>query len=346
LGLIALPIAQVIGWLAWLFLSYLLLVVNVFAVIPLSALKVGTISISLIWAYYLVLALALWTGHHRRQASALATRCLTSVRPGVSKITGSLARLPVKWSIIPLMVVAVLASLALITMPDNNLHVSILDVGQGDAILIHQGSQQVLIDGGPSPQAIALALGKKMPFWDRTIDLVVLTHPSADHVSGLISVLNRYRVKQVLQPDLDFESSIYDEWLRRVEGIKNTEARAGQQISFGGAVISVLNPPAPPLEGTESDIDNNGVVLHISLGRVSFLLTTDIMAEAELELITRRADLASTVLKVAHHGSATSTTPGFLAPTMNTVTPPPRLWPGWGRSWVPRIYTAPMSGER
>ena len=90
-------------------------------------------------------------------------------------------------------------------------------------------------------------------------------------------------------------------------------AQAGQQINLGNEVIlKVLNPRQPLLTGTESDIDNNGVVLRLSTGRVSFLLTADIFLEAEFELIRRRADLTSTVLKVAHHGSDTSTTEEFL----------------------------------
>ncbi len=154
-----------------------------------------------------------------------------------------------------------------------------------------------------------------MPFWDRTIELVILTHPSADHVTGLVEVLNRYQVKQVLHPDLDFESDIYDEWLRllKEKDIKCAIAQAGQQIDLGRVVIKVLNPQIPHLTDTESDIDNNGMVLHISMGEVSFLLTADMMWQAEFELITQRANLTSTVLKVAHHGSDTSTTPEFLA---------------------------------
>jgi competence protein ComEC len=155
-----------------------------------------------------------------------------------------------------------------------------------------------------------------MPFWDRTIDLVILTHPSADHVTGLVEVLQRYKVKQVLYPDLDFESDIYDEWLRVIEekDIERTIAQAGQQIDLGeGVVIKVLNPQIALLTGTESDIDNNGMVLHISMGELSFLLTADIMWEAEFELIARRANLTSTVLKVGHHGSDTSTCHEFLA---------------------------------
>jgi len=228
----------------------------------------------------------------------------------------STSKLPKKWLILPLMIAAILVSSLAVTMPDNNLHVSFLDVGQGEAILIQKGSQQVLVDGGPSPQAIGLELGKKMPFWDRTIELVVSTHPSADHVTGLVEVLNRYTVGQVLYPDLAFESDIYDEWLRLIKekDIKYTFAQAGQQVNLSdGVLIEVLNPQNPPLTDTESDIDNNGTVLHLSMGKVSFLLTADMMWQGELELVTRRANLNSTILKVGHHGSDTSTTPEFLA---------------------------------
>ncbi len=145
---------------------------------------------------------------------------------------------------------------------------------------------------------------------------MVLTHPNADHLTGLVEILRRYKVKHVLLPDLDDDSPLYNEWLRllKEKDIEHTVAQAGQQIDLGsGAVIEVLNPQIPLLSGTESSIDNNGVVLRISLGKVSFLLTADIRREAELELIARRADLDSTVLKVGHHGSDTSTTPEFLA---------------------------------
>jgi competence protein ComEC len=234
----------------------------------------------------------------------------------MNRITEYLSKLPKKWLMPPLVVAAILVTFVAVSMPDNRLQVSFLDVGQGDAILIQKGSQQVLVDGGPSPQAVCLGLGEKMPFWDRTIELVILTHPSADHVTGLVEVLKRYRVREVLYPDLAFESGVYDEWLRLIEAkeIESTLARAGQQISLGdGVVIEVLSPRSPPLSGTESDVDNNAAVLRLSLGEVSFLLTADMMREAEFELLYDRANLRSTVLKVAHHGSDTSTTPEFLA---------------------------------
>lgn len=314
LGILILLVAQAVGWLAWLFLSYIIVVVSGLAAPSISSVEAGSISITFIWGYYLVLAAVIWFNSHRKRLFNLVPEATARLRSGVS-VSFDLSRV-MKWALIPLLVIAVLVSYTAAIMPDGNLRVSFLDVGEGDAILIQKGSQQVLVDGGPSPQAISLELGRQMPFWDRTIDLLILTHPHHDHLAGLVAVLRRYQVGQVLYPDLDYESPLYDEWLRLIEekGIKNTVARMGQQINLGnGAIMKVLSPPVTLLAGTESDVDNNSVVLRLSTGDVSFLFTGDIMREAEWELIGGRADLNSTVLKVAHHGADTSTTPEFLA---------------------------------
>jgi competence protein ComEC len=316
IGLAALPIAQAIGWLAWLFTSYMLLIVKGFASLPISAIEVDPFNPALILVYYLALAVAIWLGSNRKRLTNRMSQATTWVKSGASKSTDLVSRLPKRWVIPPLLIVAILASVTAATMPDDKLRVSFLNVGQGDAILIQKGNQQVLVDGGPSPQALTLELGNRMPFWDRTIELVVLTHPHSDHLTGLAEVLQRYQVEQVLYPDLDYESPLYQEWLRSVEGknIQGTVAQAGQQINLGeGVIIKVLHPGTPLLTGTGSDINNNSVVLHLSIGRVSFLLAADIEREAEFELIGQRADLSGTVLKVGHSGSATSTTPEFLA---------------------------------
>ncbi len=228
-------------------------------------------------------------------------------------------RLPIlrKWLIPALLLVSILIWAAVLTLPDDKLHVSFLDVGQGDAILIHTPSHQnILIDGGPDPQKINLELSKKLPFWDRTIDLMVSTQPQADHVTGLVEVLRRYKVKQVLEPGVPYYSSIYYEWLNLIkdEKIKHDIAIAGQEIDLGGNIkIAVLNPPSESFQGTSHDVDNNGVVLKLTWGKVSFLFTADIRDEAEFELVSQRASLRSTVLKAAHHGSKTSTSLQFLA---------------------------------
>ena len=314
LGLVALPVAQAIGWLAWLFLSYTMVIAGGLAAPSVSSIEVGSIDAAFVWGYYLVLAAAIWLRSNWEKLAGSVPGAAARLKSGVSiSFELSLAR---KWIIPPLLAIAVIVSYTAATLPDDNLRVSFLDVGEGDAILVQKGSQQVLIDGGPSPQAISLELGDKMPFWDRTIDLLVLTHPHHDHLAGLVEVLRRYRVGRVLYPALDCESPVYDEFLKLIEenGIERTMARAGQQIELGGGVIMrVLNPQATLLADTQSDVDNNGVVMRLSTGDASFLFAADIMREAEWELIRKRADLASTILKVAHHGSDTSTTPEFLA---------------------------------
>ena len=313
-GLASLAVAQAIGWLAWLFLSYTLLVVGGLGSASVSSVEVDWINPAFISGYYLVLAAAIWLNGHRQKLRNLMSGTAGRMKAGLNMSFGFSG--VGKWLIVPLLVLAVLVSYTAATMPDGNLRVSFLDVGEGDAVLIQKGSRQVLVDGGPSPQAITLGLGSRMPLWDRTIDLLVLTHPHQDHLAGLVEVLRRYRVERVLYPDLDYDSPLYDEWSRliRDKGIKSAVACAGQQIDLGdGIIINVLNPSINLMAGSESDIDNNSVVLRLSNGDISFLLAADIMEEAERELIRERADLPATVLKVAHHGSATSTTPGFLA---------------------------------
>jgi competence protein ComEC len=232
-----------------------------------------------------------------------------------------------KWLALAVVIAVILGVIAWLYRLDNKVHVYFLDVGQGDATLIRQGSLDILIDGGPSPQAIDTELGKHLPFWDRSIELVVLTHPHADHLAGLVEVLNRYQVGEVLYPALatsdegEYDKPLFDEWLRLIQdkNIKSTLAQAYQELSLGDIVIDVLNPPASPLAGTESDVDNNGVVLQVRAGEISFLITGDLMWEGEQEMSYERLLPQSTVLKVAHHGSDTSTTDEFLNVLMPRV---------------------------
>jgi competence protein ComEC len=302
IGVFLLPLGQVIGWLAWLSASYMLVIINGFANIPSSSVKMGAINPAWLWAYFIFLSAVLWfTGNRKAVVEAL------------NRISFSLNKIPKKWIVSPLLVVALLTTLLAFNMPDDKLRVSFLDVGQGDAILIQTPDHQdILVDGGPSAQAISGELSQHLPFWDRTIELVVLTHPHLDHLTGLLEVLQRYKVQQVLCLDTDYQTPPEQEWLSLIQekGIKATLARAGQMINLGAdETIDVINA-VPDSSGPAMD---NGVVLRLSDGKVSFLLTSDISQESELDLITRRADLSGTVLKVAHHGSDTSSSAAFLA---------------------------------
>jgi competence protein ComEC len=302
-GVFALPIGHILGWLAWLAASWMLVIINGFAKISFAAFPVGAVNPAWIWAYFSLLAALLWLIPNRKAAAAF-----------MSRTSATLNKVPKKWIFSPLLVIAVLTTLTAFNMPDNRMHVSFLDVGQGDAILIQTPNHQdILVDGGPSAQAISAELSAHMPFWDRTIELVVLTHPHDDHLTGLLEVLQRYKVLQVLYLDTVYDTPPAQEWLSLIKdkGIKATAAKAGQVIDLGTkqSTIEVINP-AP--NSSVPDMDN-GVVLRVSDGNISFLLTSDISADSELDLITRRADLTSTVLKVAHHGSNYSSSAGFLS---------------------------------
>ncbi|MFO7773870.1 MAG: DNA internalization-related competence protein ComEC/Rec2 [Dehalococcoidia bacterium] len=316
-GLFTLFAAQILGWLSWLFLSYLVIVVQSFDALPYSSLEVTAVAAWHVWGYYAILAGVIAFLNHRKQLADFSSRLTSGMKSAAEAIPKPCSRFSAKWLVPPLLVIAILVWSVVLTMPGDKLHVSFLDVGQGDAILIQTPKgQNILIDGGPDSQRINLELSKKLPFWDRTIDLVVCTQPQADHVTGLVDVLQRYEVKQVLEPGVPYHSSVYREWLRIIEGkgIEYKVARAGQEIDLGNGIkIEILNPPSQFFQGTSCDIDNNGIVLKLTWNRVSFLFTADIREEAEFELIMQRASLKSTVLKVSHHGSMTSTTWQFLA---------------------------------
>jgi competence protein ComEC len=314
LGLIALPIAQVFGWLTWFFLTYTLFIVNGLAASSLSSIELSSFNTTLIWVYYPVLAIVIFL--NQKKSVIVIPEISSKLKSHLGKSFEITLQRSKKWIILPLLLIAILVSLAAVTMPDDKIHVTFLDVSQGDAILIQKGNQQVLIDGGPSPQATRLELGNRMPFWDRTIDLIVLTHPHHDHLVGLVEVLRYFHVKQVLYPDILWESPTYEEFLilLKEKNVELTIARTGQQINLGDSIVlNVLNPSSTHTADTESDVDNNSIVLRLITGKVSFLLTADISQETEFKLISNRTNLDSTVLKVAHHGSDTSTTLDFIA---------------------------------
>jgi competence protein ComEC len=204
----------------------------------------------------------------------------------------------------------------LLSGPDGRLHVYFLEVGQGDSTLIvTPGGRQVLIDGGPAIESATTALADPLPFWDRSLDLVALTHLDADHSRGLLAVLDRYHVSAVLVGVEDRKSSLYPQWraaLDRSETPVIPLARGYRVTLEEGVTLEVLHPSNAPFAGTSADANNNGLVLRLVHGEVSFLLTGDIEAVAERQLAAGSGELRSQVLKVGHHGSDTSTTPEFL----------------------------------
>jgi len=294
------PMAQALFWVPWLFLAYTNAVVQWLAAWSLAAVDTGPFSAAWLVAYYGLALGAVWLLGRKTS-------------PG-QRLGSGVRSTAFKWAAAGLLVMAVLVWLAMLQLPDGRLHVAFLDVGQGDAALITvPGGRQVLVDGGPSPSALTSALGREMPFWDRSLDLVILTHADADHITGLVEALDRYQVDGWLDNGQGKENSLYGECLERLEarGVPTYTVRAGDRLDLGqGIELEVLHPAPGPLAGAGSN--DNSVVVRLTWGKASFLLTGDLEAEGEQTLLQSGQGLASGVLKVAHHGSDGSSTTSFL----------------------------------
>jgi competence protein ComEC len=199
------------------------------------------------------------------------------------------------------------------------LEVNFFDVGQGDSIFIEDPQRhQILIDGGPG-SVVLEKLAKEMPFWDRTIDLVILTHPERDHISGLIEVLKRYKVENVLWAGIIRDTAEFKEWEKAIkeEKSKIKIAQSGQRVIIPGVVqgklyLEVLYP-LENLAGEELKNSNNAsIVSRLIFGDVSFLFTGDVQKSAKKKLTEIETNLNSDVLKISHHGSKNSNSKEFI----------------------------------
>jgi len=201
----------------------------------------------------------------------------------------------------------------------NSLTVRFLNVGQGDAAFIETpGGRQILIDGGPN-RAVLRELGGLMPWWDRTIDMIIATHPDADHVSGLVDVLDRYAVTYIIEPGVEHDTPQAESMLRAVanEGAEHVLARRGDIYDFGDGVSLEILFPDRDTSGWETNTAS--IVARLVYGSTSLLFTGDSPESVERYLVGLEGSaLQSTVLKAGHHGSRTSSSllfVGAVAPT-------------------------------
>lgn len=199
---------------------------------------------------------------------------------------------------------------------EQDLEFIALDVGQGDAILIRTPfKQNILIDGGPD-KGVVRGIDRHLPFWRRKIDLMILTHPDADHVTGLVEVLERYPVARVMGTGVVHTLPAYIEWLEIIkeEGIPFEIAWARMTVELGDDLRMEILWPVDDYTGTNVE-DNNktSIVVKLVYGDTSFLLMGDATVEVEASLLVQSVfSLAADVLKVGHHGSKDSTSLEFV----------------------------------
>ncbi|MCR4323148.1 MAG: MBL fold metallo-hydrolase [Candidatus Azambacteria bacterium] len=207
--------------------------------------------------------------------------------------------------------------------PRDFLSVYALDVGQGDATFIETPRRhQILIDGGPDTRVVS-ELAEVMSFWDRSIDLIVLTHPQEDHMFGFIEVLRRYDVANVLMTGVNYHTRTYEEFKKAIEkeGARVILARAGEKIKFDDGVEMDILFPTNTIAGTDApaDVNDTSVASRLRFGERTFLFMGDAGIQEESALVYSGEDIDIDVLKVNHHGSRTSTSLLFLEKTTPTL---------------------------
>jgi len=208
-----------------------------------------------------------------------------------------------------LFLLAYTAQFARIQTP--GLKVWFFDIGQGDAIFIETpNGQQILIDGGPG-DLILQKLSSVMWPWDHSIDAIVITHPDADHITGLVSVLERYQVKTIYETGVRGGTPMIQALEQAIinEQSQNKIVRGGQTFNWDGVQVFVRWPSEEAIQ-TQKDRNNTSVVLKLVYGSTSILLTGDAEETIEEEIGFSVGDID--VLKVGHHGSKTSTSVQLL----------------------------------
>lgn len=198
---------------------------------------------------------------------------------------------------------------------DGGNHFFALDVGQGDALLLRSATgQNVLIDGGPD-NTVLEELGAVLPFFDRTLEYVILTHPDADHLNGLLTVLQRYTVKHLLITGVAKNTAVYKKFFTIIaqENIPVIFVKAPLSFTVDKISFTVLWPIETLIAQESEPVNDTSITLRVDAEETSFLLTGDFSDTVEKQLIELYGTLLDVdILKAPHHGSKTSSSAAFL----------------------------------
>jgi competence protein ComEC len=300
LGLISPAGGQIAGLFAWFFLNYTITVIRMLARMPAASIPLP-LSVAGLVAVYLFIAAVSVYGFARMRDKHPVTFRMNATALKIASLVGVV--------LIGLLIIGWSAGRA-----ENRLHVAFLDVGQGDAIFIQTpGGRQLLVDGGRYPSATLDELGRQMPFWDRSIDLVIATHPDADHIAGLVEVMERYEVSQLITNGADKASDTAYAAILEAAARRGTPVHAAQEgemiILDEGVRLEILHSGG---SGSDDDRNDGSVVGRLTYGELSVMLTGDAETPAESDILQDGRPLRAMVLKAGHHGANTSSSELFL----------------------------------
>jgi competence protein ComEC len=199
----------------------------------------------------------------------------------------------------------------------SSLRISVLDVGQGDAILVELEGRRMLIDGGPDPARLSVELDALIPSWDRKIDVLVASHPHEDHLAGLPRLLDRYQIRSILGAETRGGGPASASWSELLlhRQVSYHTVTTGTSFMLGSARLEVLWPDQAALKYEPSDggsaLNNRSIVLRLDMSGFSALFTGDIESDIDA-LIARRLGAPVDLLKAPHHGSATASSRSLL----------------------------------
>ena len=324
-------IATIAGLPAWLLLTAMCTIIRAGAAVPAASVAIGP-PWSVVAGAASAFAPAIVVVVRRRRragrppppavaAVTIATAMTgTRVAPTPARAVTRLQRVPGRFATIPLAIAVAVTGLALSHRTDGTTRITVLDVGQGDSILVEGGAGgRMLIDGGPDPDRLLVELDRRLPPWDRRIDILVLTHPHEDHVAGLAILLERYRVGRIYESGMRGPGPGYAAFARELATTGRPPLgtlSTGAHIALDDIRFRVLwpDPGRVPRDPPDAGRGINDVSI-VLLGEVDgrrFLLTGDVEDDVD-PLLAQRGLPPIDILKVAHHGSATASTPAFLS---------------------------------
>lgn len=279
-ALITTPLGALLSWLAWPFVTFTIAIVELLAQVPGAAIQLDRFSWPALFGMYVLIAGLTWLAGRKPEGRPIGWRTWFANALLGAIVIGTFAA----WNIY-------------LHAPDGKLHVTFFDVGHGDAILIQTpGGRYALIDGGPTPNALADSVGRALPMGMRTLDLVVTASSTPDSLGGLPALLDRYTLSRVVMAGNAARHNAYREWTAGLasRSIPMTTAEVGQRFDLGnGALLTVV------------EVQDEGATLRLDYGSASFLLP--------IKVVTSKAASPATVLLAPDHGGAGSISTEFMA---------------------------------